>query len=398
MGKKAIIKQEDGFSLVELIVTMVIFVLVMSAASGVFTGLLTQFKQQSKIAETNVEGIVGLEMMRQDIEHAGYGVPWIIPAGVVYNEAASNPFGLNDASSAPRAIISKHAATYSGTNNIFDGSDYLIVRSVYAVKNDASQKWTTLSSASPYTRTWSTLTDAAPTSENLASTDRVIVIAPGSNDANAKTLISDSSNNFYTTFANVGSSPWPPLDATETRIIYGVDPSTNLRMPFNRADYLIRRFDGSGNNITPSRCAPSTGVLEKATLSHADGSFTYLPLLDCVADMQVVYALDNDEDGDFVSGQGTPPDSYSDDVSATLTTAPLVRNRVKEVRVYVLAHEGQKDPNFSFPSSTVTIPSSNDPGFGLGRTVNLATMIGDPEYKYYRWKIYTLAVKPIDLR
>lgn len=397
MSKKAIIKQEDGFSLVELIVTMVIFVLVMTAASGVFTGLLTQFKQQSKIAETNVEGIVGLEMMRQDIEHAGYGVPWIIPAGVVYTEAASNPFSLNDASSSPRAIMSKHAATYSSPNNIFDGSDYLIIRSVYAVKNDASQKWTTLSSASPYTRTWSTLTDATPASENLASTDRVIVIAPGTNDANAKTLIADSSNNFYTTFANVTSSPWPPLDASETRIVYGVDPGMNLKMPFNRADYLIRRFDGAGNNITPSRCAPFTGILEKAILKHDDGgTYTYMHLLDCVADMQVVYALDMDEDGAFVDGVGG--DTYMADVSATLTTAQLARNRVKEVRIYILAHEGQKDPNFTFPSSTVTIPPSNDPGFGLGRTVNLATMIGDPEYKYYRWKIYTLVVKPIDLR
>ncbi len=87
MRRKIIINREDGFTLVELIITMLIFVLIMAAASGVFTGLLTQFKQQSKIAETNVEGIVGLEILKQDLEQAGYGLPWNLN-GASYQEAA----------------------------------------------------------------------------------------------------------------------------------------------------------------------------------------------------------------------------------------------------------------------------------------------------------------------
>ena len=65
------IQNQKGFTLVELIVTMTIFVLVIAAASGVFTGLLTQFKQQSKITETNIEGVVGLEILRHDLSSAG---------------------------------------------------------------------------------------------------------------------------------------------------------------------------------------------------------------------------------------------------------------------------------------------------------------------------------------
>ena len=69
-------KSVAGFTMVELMVTMVVFVLAISAASQIFTKLLTQFKQQSKIAETNIEGIVGLDLLRQDIKHAGLGLPW----------------------------------------------------------------------------------------------------------------------------------------------------------------------------------------------------------------------------------------------------------------------------------------------------------------------------------
>ena len=60
-SRASCITNHAGFTLVELLITMVVFVFVIAAASGVFTGLLTQFKQQSKIAETKIEGIVGLE-------------------------------------------------------------------------------------------------------------------------------------------------------------------------------------------------------------------------------------------------------------------------------------------------------------------------------------------------
>jgi prepilin-type N-terminal cleavage/methylation domain-containing protein len=385
--KKSIIQREDGFTLVELIITMFIFVFVMAAASRVFTGLLTQFKQQSKIAETNIEGLVGLEIMRQDIEHAGYGIPWIFQSAITYTEPSSAPASTYNepANSVPRAIFSGNNVDYTGTN-AYDGSDYLVIKAINIATNTASPKWTTLSNASPYTRTWD------PSSENLVNADRVIVLAPGNNDANAKTLIVHTSGAFFTQFGSVTSSPWPPLDATETRVVYGLTTGADPVRPFNRVDYFILR-PTSG---MPPRCAPKTGILYKA-LCDANGTSSLLPLLDCVADMQVVYALDNDEDGDFVSGQGTPSDAYSDDISTL--TVQQIRNRVKEVRVYILSHEGQRDPNFTYPSSTIAIPPTHDPATGLGRSSPFDLTTSDAtDYVNYRWKLYTLIVKPIDLR
>ena len=174
-------------------------------------------------------------------------------------------------------------------------------------------------------------------------------------------------------------------------MVYGVDPgSSNLRMPFNRADYFISTVDELGNNIVPNRCAPNTGVLVKATVNHSNGNFTVLPLLDCVADMQVIYGLDTNVDGDFDPAHDAA-DIYSEDLTAL--TAQTIHEQVRQVRVYILAHEGQKDTTFTYPASTVDV----DGDVGLGRTFNLATSIGAPEYQQYRWKLFKVIVTPNNL-
>ena len=214
------IKQEKGFTLIELLITMVIFVLVIAAGSQIFTGLLTQFKQQSKIAETNIEGIVGLEILRQDIEHAGYGLPWHVEIDgdgdgndweqlTNYNEALTNIFNLNDApTNPPRAIVSMNNATFTSPNDIFDGSDYLVIKAVNIAMNGACKKWTTLKEA-PFTalynpRVWT------PASENLndgGDNPYVIVLSMGK--TTPRELIASGST-FYTQFNNIITSPWPP--------------------------------------------------------------------------------------------------------------------------------------------------------------------------------------------
>ena len=403
--RKTIIKSESGFTMVELIITMVVFVFVIAAASSVFTGLLTQFKQQSKIAETNVEGVVGLEILRQDIEHAGYGLPWNFQNAINYNEAMPPASTYNDAPdnataalwhNVPRPIVSGNDVSYSG--QIYDGSDYLVIKAVNITQDPVSRKFTTLSSVSPYIVTWD------PAAENLDNSDNVIVLSPGTTDADAETLIVSGSA-FYTAFANVTSPPWPPLDQTKTNVVYGISAgSVTPRMPFNRADYYIK----IPTSNMPQRCArkadgtPGTGILYKGTLNHTTGQLDELPLLDCVADMQVVFYVDNSAAND-----GTVM-TYIPDLSIlTGGNSPLnIRNRVKEVRVYILAHEGQRDPNYTYPNSTIMMPYQcppngplpYDPACGAGRPSPGFDLTRISEYQHYRWKVYTVVVRPIDLR
>ncbi|OHE61036.1 MAG: hypothetical protein A2Z47_01115 [Thermodesulfovibrio sp. RBG_19FT_COMBO_42_12] len=413
------IKRVDGFTLVELMITMTVFVLFIVAASQVFTGLMTQFKQQSKIAETNIEGIIGLELLRQDIGHAGYGLPWNL-LGVTdadndgdfwehltnYNEAISagspDPAGFNDGNPAsalpnPANIQREPRAVLSGNNVALNSSDYLVIKSVIVARNFAAGKWQPViysaSGGSSMKIWWSQTNEYVCRNDAGVHYDhvRVIIISPGATATNRESLVV-SGGKFYTESDDYTALPGfaPSAGDPEHRIMYGVDPDSNLRVPFNRADYHIK----IPSTNMPRRCASNTGVLYKATLNHADGGVTELPLLDCVADMQVIFGLDNDGDGDFEPGIFFPgsPDGYSEDISAF--TAQQIRNQVRQVRVYILAHEGQRDIYYTYPSSTISLGGD----VGLGNTFDLAATIGNPEYKYYRWKLYTLVVTPNNLR
>jgi hypothetical protein len=218
---------------------------------------------------------------------------------------------------------------------------------------------------------------------------RVIIISPGTTVADRQSLVV-SGGSFFALVDSIPSGFRPDFDRP-SHIIYGVDPDTNLRMPFNRADYYIKI---PATNM-PQRCANNTGVLYKATVNHADGAFSELPLLDCVADMQVIYALDNNEDGEFVDGTGTPADAYSDDITTVLLTAQQIRTRVKQVRVYILSHDGQRDMEFNFNDFNGACSHCLKVGeFGLERNFDLATIT---DYQHYHWKLYTIVVTPHNL-
>ncbi len=382
------IKKDSGFTLVELLITMAIFVLTIASVSGIFVPLLTQFKQQSKIAETQIQGLAGLEILRKDLEQAGFGLPWVIPDGVIYSEGSGsttspipvpNDPRVNDAPSNPPRLI-------GSINNVagLGGSDYLVIKATTVATNDTATKWTYVvgtSGGGVFLRSWGNGL------EDLKSTDRVIVLIPMRGE-NAQRILLNNDSAFSVQFGTLSSpSAFTPTTEDDLYLVYGVDPDTDLRMPFNRADYYIRKVAGT---VIPDRCAEGTGILMKSVINQENGNRgPGIPLLDCVADMQVVFRSDTDSDGTL--------DDVSDDISTL--TAEEIRNQVKEVRVYILAHEGQKDNTFNYcpnPSdcsqTTLEIPSSSDPGYGAGRTFDFNTS-GITEWRKYRWKVYTLVVK-----
>lgn len=382
------IKKDSGFTLVELLITMAIFVLTIAAVSGIFVPLLTQFKQQSKIAETQIQGLTGLEILRKDLEQAGFGLPWVIPPRVNYTEGSSsttspipvpNDPRINDApSNPPRPIVT--------INNVegLGGSDYLVIKATTVATNDAATKWTYVvgtSEGGVSLRSWRN------SLEDLKNDDRVIVLIPMRGENAQRILLNDDST-FFVKFGTLSTpSAFTPTTEDDLYLVYGVDPDTNLRMPFNRADYYIRKVSGT---VIPNRCAPGTGILMKSVIRQADGNRgPGIPLLDCVADMQVVFRGDTDGDDTF--------DDVSDDISTL--TAEEIRKQIKEVRVYILAHEGQKDNTFNYcpnPSdcsdTKLEIPSSDDPGYGAGRVFDF-NIAGITDWRRYRWKVYTLVVK-----
>lgn len=385
-------RKQDGFTLVELMITMVIFVLVIASASSIFTGVLTQFKQQSKIAETNIEGIVGLELLRSDIEQAGYGLPWDLD-GILYNEAANDPADdYNDAAAndPPRAVVFGNNGNPASALVTVNDSDVVVLKATNLAISESSQKWAYVTNTGLNTvlRTWRDLDDNVVGDENLEANDRVIVLAPivGTSER----VLINSGGTFYSVF-NL-ASPFlsagfpPPINSFETNLVYGIKPAgapvVNPRMPFNRADYFI------STNDVPARCAPNTGVLLKSLINHGNGARGGgLPLLDCVADIQVVFGRDTDDDGEVDAYDNTSPGA----------TAEEIRNELGEVRVYILAHEGQRDPTYTWTGPDDPVIKITDLDFGDLKDFDLNAEIG-ATYINYRWKIYTIITKPYNLR
>lgn len=392
----------DGFTLVELLIVMGIFITVLIMTSAAFNTVLTNTGKQLKSAETQIEGIVGLELFRSDLQQAGYGLPrgytdsrWLFPSGTItYDECASwtsmgeiNPGSLNDAPTGiPRAVMSINDA---GVN----GSDYLVIKSMVSGVNDAAKKWTYLSYSSSGGRRkqWGNTND-------LVTGDRVVVIKSSFlNKINYKQLVVNGSNYFTTVPASRGLFPaeFSPHSSTDTYLVYGVATNSvsSLRMPFNRTDYFVSR-----SGTVPASCAPNSGVLYKAMVNHGDGRHSLIPLLDCVVSLQAVYSLDSNGDGVVDSHAdasfGTPG---AQGALPTDPTLDLLWNQLREIRVYILAQDGKKDSgyadsnNAAYPGQTITVGE-----FGMGREVNMRTTIG-VSWNQYRWKVYNIVVEPKSL-
>mgnify|MGYP001052740483 CR=1 FL=1 len=379
---------ERGFSLTELIVVMAIFLTVMLITSSTFKTIVNQSSQQSKSVETQIEGLVGLEVLRSDMEQAGFGLPWSFQSTPTYAESdlgssmpaasywiSGDANSFNDApSGAPRPVQS--ANTKFNLDGGGNGAKYLVIKSTLAATNKIAKKWTNVAFANG-TKSIATWGDAT---RDFASTDRVIVVKNNLNTTPTSRMLMVSASGFSSTFGGYSTLMKTHLDG-DTFQIYGIG-STSVRMPFNRADYYVMR-----PATMPDGCAPNTGILYKSNISHSSGGYDpVIPLLDCVADLQVVYGLDTDGAGRVNLHTVTPP-----------ATATDQRAQIREIRAYILAQDGKRDLLYKYPSTTIDVGESFDGGATItGRRFDLAALIGTG-WQNYRWKVYTIVVRPKNL-
>ncbi len=167
-----------------------------------------------------------------------------------------------------------------------------------------------------------------------------------------------------------------PNPTVGINLAYGLDDNTTAtfipRMPFNRVDYYVN-IPGS----LPGRCFPGSVILYRGTINQRGGAHNSQPLIDCVMDFQVAFGLDTNRDGGV--------DAWTPNLTLT---AEQTRDRVRELRIFVLYHEGAKDDRFRF-SGTLTL--------GDAQAGNLSTYTPAGDATRYRWKVAKLVVKPMNL-
>ncbi|MBT0665629.1 type II secretion system GspH family protein [Geobacter pelophilus] len=421
------LRNDRGFTLVELIVSMAVFIFVIMITTDAFNLILLQTSKLMQSEESNIEGIVGLEQFRHDLQQSGFGLPYafVNSDGTAsandpqYEEAKDSPASdYNDAPSGiPRAIMSGNDLT--GVGNIVTGSDYLVLRGTSLAKSAASQKWTyvSYSSTSPKPHAWQS------SGENFVKNDWVIALRRAfTNGKYVNQLVLDpdilpsvTSNLYYSfTYDPTGfltPVAFNPSTKNDIFFIYGIAAKDldDISMPFNRTDYFVLR--PAEAKSMPASCAPNTGILYKGNINQEDGKTNYsLPLMDCIADMQVIYGWDlksggasgtdglidtySRADGGAVSGEASIAEVKgclgTDAQQPGYPAAPeCIRTSLKLVKVFILAQNGKKDPNYTSPASYQLFDTGEST---LGRTYALGNSM-----RNYRWKVYKLVVRPKNL-
>lgn len=382
----------QGFTLVELIVTMAVFIMVLIIASSAFNTIVTNASKYSKSEESNIEGMIGLEMMRHDLEQMGFGLPWAF--GVALTYAETDPLDILD--DAPNGV----PRPFVGYDN--SSSARIGVKASSVGTSKASQRWTYIGfenySALPHESRPVDMGASTPKKD-----DRVIALLTSFNNYTTASLRNPDDTVFSFPYNNPNPQPaatFRPQGDQDTVFVYGISDS-DLRMPFNRADFYV---DSPAEGV-PSFCAPGTKVLYKKTLNHGNGKFLSLPLLDCVASMQVVVGWSPNAGTDSIQDSITTYSSLPDpatgfpkasgpiaaaDLKDWFNDAKRIREQLKMVKVYILAQEGKRDSGYTSPSPTMLIGGANESS--LTRTYTFSE-----EQRHYRWKLYRIIVKPKNL-
>jgi prepilin-type N-terminal cleavage/methylation domain-containing protein len=402
---------QKGFTLIEMVVVMAVFVVVIAITGNSFNAILTHTSKLFRSEESNIEGVLGLEMLRHDIQQAGYGLFSEVSPVAYDGEAVAAPASnFNDGTTGPpRALVTGTFAADTaisedsgGGYKILAGSDYLAIKATTVARNKTAQKWTYLSYSSSAVTPHSWQSNA----ENFSSSDKVVLLRRRiSTSTNRAELVPSTLGDSYIPFS---SSAFENMSSTSASVmtVYGVDDSATLRMPFNRTDYFVAA-PPAGNR--PSVCSPNSavGVLYKTTVNQIGGTLNFVPVLDCVADMQIVLGWDLRDSG-CAAGSDGQIDTWSNsdgtvvardanvtcnadsaEVVAAQASAELVRSNLKIIKVYILAQQGRKDLGYT-NRSPVTVGD-------VGETALTRSYALPADMLNYRWKVYRLIARPKNL-
>ncbi len=289
---------KKGFTIVEVLVTLFILGLVLYTAYLTYIKLLKGFKSESEKISSQIESLVGLEILRLDLEHIGYGIP--------VNE--TNPIIAWDSSTKTLTIRS----TLNNTNEITRG--YLVA---------------------------------------FCNSGNLEIRYDGRETASASFVsIMNSETKEYFDYGEISGIGISPDSGTCT------SNKVYLAFPIRKE---VADNTGGANGCSVSRCELITYTLSNSNLidrcnintynliRRVGGSTTGEPVLNCVADWALTFDIDTNGNGIIDSGeenQTTLPTSNSD-----------IRTKLKAINVYILIQEGKYDPEYTY-SQAVTCGSN----------------------------------------
>lgn len=359
-----------GFSLVELMVTMVIFGILMT---GIFQAYIVQMRNTTReygIAESDIDRSVGQGIINRDIFMAGYGL------ADDYAGAIHPVTGI--ASYAPWALQATDGSTSAPDTLTLMGT-------ALGMNSQQAQHWsyvTEFTGINVKLKSWS------DSREDIQDDDNVILI----DSATKRLLTGTGSPNWLFRFdAHDVAVPtddefvgWSdPRSGTVAYALYDSGGTPAATQPYYAVRYYLSSANGDG-------CAPGVKNLQRAesrTTETPDGNNADSnAVIPCVADFQVAIGLDTNNDREidlWQNGGVTTAGGYD----------PARLNRsLRQVRVYALTQIGDRDNFYTYPSPTIQV---GDPslGAGVGRTFTLSAA-----QRKYRWRVIRFIAVPRNIR
>lgn len=339
-----------GFSLVELMVTMVIFGILMT---GIFQAYIAQMRNTTReygIAESDIDRSVGQGIISRDIFMAGYGL------ADDYN-GVFTPWALQS------------------TNSNTAPDDLTLMGTALGMNSQQAQHWsyvTTATGSNVTLRSW------ADSREDIQDGDNVILIE----SATKRLLTGTGTPNWLFQFVAADNEidGWnEPKTGTVVYGLYGSGGTPVATQPYYAVRYYLSVDPGDG-------CAPGVKNLlriESRTTETPSGSGAK-SIIPCVADFQVVLGLDTNNDRAidlWRNGGVTAADGYD----------PARLNRsLRQVRVYALTQIGERDNFYTYPDATIYV---GDQSLNRGRLFTLS----DAQRKY-RWRVIRFFAVPRNIR
>lgn len=346
-------RNENGVTLVELLVTLAIFSIVIAGVYGIYIAQVRLSTREYRITESEMEHQIFRSVIERDISMAGYGIAdkygsltcnlYPIPGG----PAPCNPIQISATDGTPDTL------TLRGT--------------ALGLLSRAAQGWTYVRSTSPFTpNTW------ADNRENVETGDKVVYMEP-----NAKEILGTGIYTF----------PAAPSTAERGSLVYDLH-KVSANNPYYAVQYLL-------GGTPPTNCAQGTQNLLRAESRNNDlpNASEREPILNCVLDFQVAFGLDTNEDGniDLWDNGGVQ--------TATYTTTKTISARFKQARVYILVQVGNRDPDYTYTNPDPAYTANpdriwvGDTTLGTGREITLTT-----EQRRYRWRVVSSGITPRNLR
>lgn len=369
---------QRGFTIVELLVTMVIVSIVIGLTYASFNTVMKDVKSETKSMEAIMDVLTGLEIMRLDLAHMGFGLaeqghndnnnrkeePCAYPVRTIKTDNNNPPnctptVGADD-------IVNVHA----------NKSQALIIRSTVNTTNELTYGWTTYVCGEDNITGINLFSQTGQSYNPIQGNDDVVIMTQGFK------FLSRTKFNNVNGFCN---------EQDRILLAFPVDISVSNgceRQYCNRINYRLR----GTNNL--AACHPKTFPLERVV-----GGGTGMPIINCVANFQVRFRRDTNNDGKIDDHQEIYNFSNKD-------------GTLNRVDVYLLIQDSTYDPDFNNNMTATDLTVREDfNGDGdtndTGETLNLATttpacqgtdITTNPtcfaNFTNYRWRIIKLSAQP----